>query len=74
MTAPLLQSAKMGAYTELWAGLSGDLGIGDGKKVFRLHPSPRPQLLAALKTREDESTGVAALFMGCCEEQTANYK
>ena len=65
MTAPLLHSAKMGAYTELWAGLSGNLGIGDGGKYVlpwgRLYPSPRPELLAAL-------------FMGYCEEQTATFK
>ncbi len=76
--APLLYSAKMGAYTELWAGLSEDLGIEDGGKYVlpwgRLHPSPRPELLALLKTQEDEGTGVAALFMEYCEKQTAGFK
>ena len=78
VAAPLLYSAKMGAYTELWAGLSGDLGIGDeGKYVVpwgRVHPSPRPDLLAALKTREDGGTGVAALFTEYCEKQTAGFR
>ena len=32
VTAPLLYSARMGAYTELWAGLSSDLKIQDGEK------------------------------------------
>ena len=75
LTAPLLHRPKMGAYTELWAGLSSTLGIGDGGKYVlpwgRLHPSPRPELVAALNTRED---GVAALFMEYCEEQTASFK
>ena len=48
MTAPLLHGAKMGAYNEIWAGLSDNLGIGDGGKYVlpwgRLHPSPRPEL------------------------------
>ena len=78
VTAPLLYSARMGAYTELWAGLSEDLGIGDGGKYVlpwgRLHPSPRPELLAALKTEEDGGTGVAALFIEYCEKQTADFR
>ena len=68
----------MGAYTELWAGLSEDLGIGDGGKYVlpwgRLHPSPRPELLAALKTEEDGGTGVAALFFEYCEKKTADFR
>ena len=75
LAAPLLYNAKMGAYTELWAGLSSTLGIGDGGKYVlpwgRLHPSPRPELVAALKTQED---GVATLFMKYCEEQTASFR
>ena len=78
VSAPLLYSAKMGAYTELWAGLSEDLGIEDGGKYVlpwgRLHPSPRPDLLAALKSQEDEGTGVAALFVEYCEKQTADFR
>lgn len=75
---PLLHSAKMGAYTELWAGLSAELGIEDGGKYVlpwgRLHPKPRPDLLAALKTQEDGGTGVAAQFLEYCEKQTAEFK
>jgi len=78
MTAPLLYDAKMGAYTELWAGLSEELGIEDGGKYVlpwgRVHPSPRPDLLAALKTKEDGGTGVAALFVDYCENQTAEFR
>ena len=43
VTAPLLYTARMGAYTELWAGLSMDLTIKDrGQNVLpwgRFHPS-----------------------------------
>ena len=78
VSSPLLHHAKMGAYTELWAGLSGDLGIENGGKYVvpwgRLHPSPRPGLLAALKTREDEGTGVAASFVEYCEKETADFR
>jgi NAD(P)-dependent dehydrogenase (short-subunit alcohol dehydrogenase family) len=78
VTAPLLYNAKMGAYTELWSGLSEELGIGDGGKYVlpwgRVHPSPRPELLAAMKTKEDGGTGVAALFRDYCEKQTAGFK
>ncbi|MCJ1391370.1 hypothetical protein MMC18_004234 [Xylographa bjoerkii] len=78
LTAPLLYSARMGAYTELWAGLSGELGIADGGKYVlpwgRVHPSPRPELLAALKTKEDGGTSVAALFVEYCEKQTAGFR
>lgn len=78
VTTPLLHSAKMGAYTELWAGLSADLGIEEGGKYVvpwgRLHPKPRPDLLAALKTQEDGGTGVAAQFLEYCEKQTAEFK
>ena len=78
VTAPLLHSAKMGAYTELWAGLSEELGIEDGGKYVvpwgRLHPSPNPDLLAAMKTRENGGTGVAASFVEWCEKQTAEFR
>jgi NAD(P)-dependent dehydrogenase (short-subunit alcohol dehydrogenase family) len=78
VSAPLLYSAKMGAYTELWSGLSEELGIEDGGKYVlpwgRVHPSPMPDLLAAMKTKEDGGTGVAALFVDYCENQTAEFR
>lgn len=78
VTSPLLYPAKMGAYTELWAGLSGDLSIEDGGKYVvpwgRLHPCPRPDLVAALTTQEDGGTGVAALFLEYCEKVTADFR
>ena len=78
VTAPLLYGAKMGAYTELWAGLSGDLGVEDGGQYVvpwgRVHPGPRPDLLAAMKGREDGGTGVADSFVEWCDKQTAEFR
>lgn len=77
-TSPLLYPAKMGAYTELWAGLSGDPNIEDGGKYVvpwgRLHPAPRPDLVAAMKPKDEGGTGVAALFLEHCEKLTADYR
>ena len=77
-TAPLLYGAKMGAYTELWAGLSQELDIEDGGRYVvpwgRVHPDPRPDLLAAMKTREQGGTGIAASFVEYCEKQTAGFR
>ena len=78
VTTPLLYSRRMGAYTELWAGLSSDLTISDGGKYVlpwgRLHPSPRPEMLAAMATKEERGTGVAASFMEYCEKHTMDYR
>ncbi|MCJ1317144.1 hypothetical protein MMC15_002466 [Xylographa vitiligo] len=78
LAAPLLYNAKMGAYTELWAAFSPDLVIEDGGKYIipwgRLHPSPRQDLLDAMKTKDEGGTGLAALFVEYCERQTADYR
>jgi hypothetical protein len=64
--SPLLCNAKIGAYTELWAGLSPELTIEmNGAYVIpwgRLHPSPRKDLLDALKSVEGGGTGLADEF------------
>ena len=78
VTAPLLYRARMGAYTELWAGLSDELTTGDGGKYVlpwgRLHESPRSDLLAAMKSKEEGGSGVAASFVEFCEKRTAEYR
>ncbi|MCJ1323975.1 hypothetical protein MMC10_000637 [Thelotrema lepadinum] len=78
LTAPLLYTARDGAYTELWAGLSEELTIEDGGKYIvpwgRLHPSPRADMLAAMKTKDDGGTGVAALFLEWCDKQIADFR
>lgn len=75
---PLLYEARYGAYTELWAGLSSDLTIKDGGNYIipwgRIHSNPRPDLVAALASKENGGTGVAKAFVEWCEEQTASFK
>lgn len=75
---PLLHHPKKGAYTELWAGLSVDLKIEDGGKYVvpwgRLHPNPRPDLLATMKSKEEGGNGVAAGFMEFMDKAIADFK
>lgn len=75
---PLLHNAKMGAYTELWAGLSPELTTDNGSGAYvlpwgRLHPSPRGDLLEALKAEEEGGTGVAHEIWKWCIDQIAAY-
>jgi len=75
--APLLYKAKMGAYTELWAGLSEvtvDRNWGYIIPWGRLHPGPRQEILDALKTEEDGGTGQARKFREWCESKVAEYR
>lgn len=76
--APLLYPAKMGAYTELWAGLSPELTTAqNGSYIIpwgSVHPSPRKDLVAALKSSEEGGTGQATEFQDWCEKQTAEYR
>lgn len=76
--APLLFHAKYGAYTELYAGLSTDLGIEDGGCYIipwgRKHPKPRKDLLDALKSEKDGGSGMADKFLEWCEKETAKYE
>lgn len=71
--SPLLHSAKMGAYTELWAGLSPELTMdSNGSYVIpwgRAHPSPRKDILDALKTKDEGGTGVSKEFWDYCQQQ-----
>ena len=75
--SPLLHKAKMGAYTELWAGLSPELTMEmNGSYVIpwgRVHPAPRKDLLDALKSEKEGGTGQAAKFREWCEKQTVEY-
>jgi len=74
---PFLFNAKMGAYTELWAGVSDELTMEDnGCYVIpwgRLHPSPRKDMLEALQSVEEGGTGRAGEFREWCEKQTADF-
>lgn len=77
LMAPFMHEPKMGAYTELWAGLSPDVKCEDGGRFAlpwgRWHSSPRKDILEGLKTKEEGGTGLAAEFWGWCEEQTKEY-
>jgi NAD(P)-dependent dehydrogenase (short-subunit alcohol dehydrogenase family) len=78
LASPLLYAASYGAYTELWAGLSPDLSIKDGGNYIipwgRIHPSPRPDLVAALATKEDGGTGIAKEFVDWCDAETLGFR
>lgn len=78
LVAPLLHPARMGAYTELWAGLSNELTISDGGRYIlpwgRFHPNPRQDLLRAMKKKDDGGTDVAATFIQYCEDQISEFK
>ena len=78
LASPLLFPPKMGAYTELWAGLSSDLTVSDGGKYIipwgRVHPSPRADLLRAMKTKANGGTETAATFVQYCDDQILEFK
>lgn len=67
----------MGAYTELWAGLSPEVKIEDGGRFAtawgRWRGNLRKDVLEGLKTKEEGGTGLAAEFWDWCEEQTKGY-
>jgi len=82
VTAPLLHKARMGAYTELWAGLAPELAAEEGKVKAcagyvvpwgRLHPAPRQDLILALRGKDEGGEGRAAEFREWCEEETKDY-
>ena len=73
----ILHEPRMGAYSELWAGLSPDVGLGDGGRLAiefgRWHPHPPEKLMRGVRSREEGGTGLAAQFWEWCEEQTKEY-
>ena len=77
LASPLLYKAKFGAYTEAWAGLSPDVKMEDAEKYAipwgRWHPSPRDDIVATLKSKEQGGTGLAEVFFDWCEDQFSQY-
>lgn len=78
LMSPFLYDAKMGAYTELWAGLSENVTTQDGGKFGvpwggRWHPNPRNDILQSLKSKDEGGTGGAAEFWDWCEKQTKPF-
>jgi NAD(P)-dependent dehydrogenase (short-subunit alcohol dehydrogenase family) len=78
LVAPLLYPARMGAYTELWAGLSSELNLSDGGRYIlpwgRFHPNPREDLLRAMKRKDDGGTDAAAIFVQYCDNLILEFK
>lgn len=76
--SPLLYPAINGAYTELYCGLSSDLNVESHSGGYvlpwgRMHPSPRPDLLQSLKSKEDGGNGRAAEYWEWCIEAISPY-
>ncbi|KAH8705250.1 putative short-chain dehydrogenase [Talaromyces proteolyticus] len=75
---PLLYSANYGAYTALWTAFSKELTIDDGGKYVlpwgRLHPSPRADLLEAMKSGEDGTAGNGAKFVEFCDRHIGDFR
>lgn len=74
---PFFYPPKMGAYTELWAGLSPDVKSGDGQKFInpwgRWHETPKKEIVESLKTAEEGGAGLAAKFYDYCELHTKEF-
>lgn len=75
--SPLLYAAKFGAYTELYAGLSPELGVeNNGAYIVpwgRIHPGPREALVNTLRAKDEGGTGRAEEFWEWCEQETRDY-
>lgn len=73
----LLHDPKLGAYTELFAGVSTDLTMDDAGGYLipwgRRHPGLSKDLLRCIATREEGGTGLSKEFLDWCKEQIAKY-
>ena len=74
---PILSRPVDGAYTNLWVGLSKEITMSDGGRYAipfgRWHPSPRQDIVLALKSKEEGGTGEAMGLWDWCEEQVKPY-
>lgn len=77
LVRPILYSAKLGAFTEAWAGLSDEVTMEDaGRYVVpwgKWHVSPRPDILESIKSKAAGGTGLAAEFWEWCWEKIELY-
>jgi NAD(P)-dependent dehydrogenase (short-subunit alcohol dehydrogenase family) len=73
----LLYPAKMGGYTNLWAGLSPEVKVEDGGRYVipwgRWHLCPRKDITDGFRTKEEGGTGEAAEFWKWCKERTKEF-
>ncbi|KAG9238827.1 hypothetical protein BJ875DRAFT_450085 [Amylocarpus encephaloides] len=73
----VLHDAKYGAYTELFAGLSPDLGLGEGNGKYVIpwgrirgdEECPRKDIIKAITSVEDGGLGYDKKFWRWCEGQ-----
>lgn len=76
--SPFLHDAKYGAYTELWAGITPELSMGDNGSYIipwgRLHPFPRQDIFDGTKRVEEGGTGRAKEFRDWCDKQIVKYR
>ena len=76
---PLKYDGKLGAYTEVWTGLSPDV-TEKQKEVYvfqwwgRRNPALWKYLSEALKPKHEGGTGQAQEFRAWCEQQVAPYR
>ena len=74
---PLLHSAELAAHTEIYAGISPDFGLeNNGAYAIpwgRIHQAVAPNLVAAMKSKEEGGKGLAKEFWDFCEERTNDY-
>lgn len=77
MMAPVMHDPIMGAYTELWTGLSPQVILEDGGRLSipwgRWHTSPPADMLQGMKTKEEGGTGLGAEFWDWCEKNTKEF-
>ena len=77
MMNPLLKPAKNGAYTLLYAGVSPEVDEAHNGGFIvpwgKFHPSPRKDVLEAIKTKEQGGTGLAVQFWEWCESKCKAY-
>ncbi|KAK4502037.1 hypothetical protein PRZ48_007848 [Zasmidium cellare] len=78
LMAPLSHDPKFGAYTELYAGISNDLSLEDGGSYIipwgRKHPSPRADILNAMKSEGEGRSGAVQLFIDWCDKLTEEFR
>jgi len=76
LVLPLLYKPKFGAYTILYAGWSSDINASlNGAYVwpFGRMAVLKPDLLAAMKSKEDGGTGEAKRLWEWCEKECKKY-
>lgn len=73
LSRPLLHSAELAAHTILYAALSDDLGLDiNGAYVIpwgRIHCEVAPKLMAVMRVKEDNGTGLAEEFWEFCDKK-----